>query len=149
MNDRVVQVVDELFPVYDRDRSGFLETKELAGFLTAALKKLGINATVTDSQAEQALRVIDSNKDNEISKFEAAAALKSILEYKQQRNQQQGVNMGGMSSPGNNSWSQPPVQPQQNQFSANNGWGPNPPPSNPYGNSWSPSPQQQYGQGGW
>jgi hypothetical protein len=154
MESQVPQVVQELFPIYDRDRSGYLETRELGGFLTAALKRLGINATVTNEQAEQALRVIDRNKDNEVSQAEAAEALKSILAYKQQRNRQQGGTggMGPTSNPGNNSWSpSPQIQPQQNQFSANNGWGAyQPSPPNPYGNSWAPSPAQQpYGQNSW
>lgn len=140
MQGQVQQVVEEVFPTYDRDHSGYLDIKELSGFLTSALKKLGINATVTDQQAETALRVIDRNSDKQVTKSEACEALKSILEYKQQKGggqqQQPSVNPSGNNSwapqpSQNNGWGQQPTQPQQNN------WG-QPPPQPNYGNSWGP-----------
>jgi hypothetical protein len=148
MDSQVQSVVDELFPLYDKDHSGFLETKELSGFLTQALKRLGVNATVTDSQAEQAIKVIDKNSDRQVNKFEVADALKSILEYKRQGSSGNNTSVPSPSPQPQPQPHPPPPPPQQhfqptqphNSYSPNNGWG-NPPPQAPsYNNSWGPSP---------
>jgi hypothetical protein len=150
MLSQVPQVVDEVFPTYDRDGSGSLDVRELTGFLTQALKRLGVNANVTDQQAESALKVIDKNSDKSINKAEATEALKSILLYKQQKGgMQPNVSPATINPGGNNSYAQP--SPSQNngwgqQPQQNNNWGQpqqsnwgQPPPQQPnYGNSWAP-----------
>lgn len=137
MEQQIQQVVDELFPSYDKDRSGYLEGKELCHFLTDALQRLGIKTTVTESQAQQAIKVIDKDSDSKINKLEVGMAIKSILEYKMQQKggsqggNTQGTNQGMQNPP--NQYQQPyqqPYQPYQQPTQPQNNWG------NP-NNSWS------------
>ena len=98
MNDNLLrQYVDEVFNVYDRDRSGSLNTMELAGFFNDIFAKMGDPRRLNQQQATAALQAIDQNNDGRANKMELFNALKRILITSQTPYQSGGYgnNMGG------------------------------------------------------
>lgn len=70
MNDNLLrQYVDEVFNVYDRDRSGTLNAQELSGFFNDVFAKMGDPRRLNQQQAFAALSAIDRNSDGRASKM--------------------------------------------------------------------------------
>lgn len=47
MDGQLQSVIDEIFPQYDKNNSGTLDTSELAAFFNDAFKRLGYKINVT------------------------------------------------------------------------------------------------------
>lgn len=70
MDDNTLrQYVDEIFLVYDKDRSNTLEVQELAGFFNDVFAKMGDPRRINQQQAMQALASIDRNQDGRATKM--------------------------------------------------------------------------------
>jgi hypothetical protein len=102
---------------------------------------------VTDAQAEESVKYIDKNSDNQVNQQEVFVALRDIISKRKPSNPQPNPppiqpppnppNQGGWQQPPANNWGQP--QPQ-------NIWGPpQPQPQNPWGVP-QPQPQNNWGQ---
>ena len=96
MNDALLQqYVDQVFAIYDRDRSGSLDVRELAGFFNDIFAKMGDPRRLNQQQATAALQAIDRNNDGRANKMELFTALKRILTTSQTPYQGGGNNIGG------------------------------------------------------
>ena len=70
MNDEILKMyVDEIFLVYDKDRSGFLDASELAGFFNDIFAMFNDPRRMNQAQAEATLRGIDQNYDGRADKY--------------------------------------------------------------------------------
>lgn len=56
-----------IFRSYDKDGSGFLDSKQLAVFLTEALKYVNIQHQVSSFEAKIAMKALDKDKDGKLS----------------------------------------------------------------------------------
>lgn len=80
LNDALLlNYVDEVFMIYDRDRSGSLQPTELANFFNDVFEKMHNPSRFTIQQANQALRQIDANFDGRASKKELFDTLKILM----------------------------------------------------------------------
>ena len=82
------QYIDQIFDRYDRDRSGTLESFELANFFNDVFAMMGDPRRINQQQATQALMAIDQNNDGRANKMELFNAFKRVIM------QQQGGNYG-------------------------------------------------------
>lgn len=57
-----------MYAYFDKDNSGFLDPNELSGLLSMAIKQAGGNFTVSNSQANMAMKSVDKNHDGKLSK---------------------------------------------------------------------------------
>jgi len=81
VNDTALRnYVDDVFSMYDTNRSGTLEAYELANFFNDVFAKMGNFNRYNDEQAMAAMRVIDSNFDGRASKQELYITLKYLME---------------------------------------------------------------------
>lgn len=62
------QAFDHIFNMFDKDHSGYLQARELSGFLTMAIKQSGASHNVSDGQAGMAMKAVDKNHDGKLSK---------------------------------------------------------------------------------
>ena len=137
MDDEILRLyVDEIFSVYDHDKSQTLDVKEIATFLNDIFSKMNDPRRFNQQQASDILKSIDANNDGKASKMELFLMIKKILSSPNQPNQQ----MYGQQGPNYNqqqNWQQGPNYGQQpnNQYSQ---WGQQPQQSN-----WGQQPQQQ------
>ena len=68
--DNVLQnYIDTVFNRFDRDRSGTLDSSELASFFNSVFEMMGNPTRLNDQQARQALAGIDKNFDGKASKI--------------------------------------------------------------------------------
>ena len=112
MNDDLLrQYVDEIFMIYDRDKSGTLDPNELAGFFNDIFAKMNDPRRINQGQAMQALASIDKDNDGKASKMELFMALKYMLQQQQYGQQQYGQQQYGQQQYGQ----QPYVQQQYGQ----------------------------------
>lgn len=63
-------IIQGLFRSYDKSGSGYLEFNELAGLLTEALGKVGINHQVSNMEAKMAMKILDKDGDGRLSQAE-------------------------------------------------------------------------------
>lgn len=77
-DNQLRQYIDMIFSKYDRDNSGSLDARELAGFFNDLFAMMKYNMVVNDAQAMQAIRSIDKNNDGRASKMELFMAFKAI-----------------------------------------------------------------------
>jgi len=70
--------IDEVFLVFDRDRSGTLDSIELGNFFNQVFARLGWPMHINQQQAFQAMQAIDRNGDGRANKMELFAAIKHI-----------------------------------------------------------------------
>lgn len=68
-DNQLRQYIDMIFSKYDRDNSGSLDARELAGFFNDLFAMMKYNMVVNDAQAMQAIRSIDKNNDGRASKM--------------------------------------------------------------------------------
>lgn len=68
-DNQLRQYVDEIFMIYDRDRSNSLEVHELAGFFNDVFAKMGDPRRINQQQAMAALASIDRNQDGRANKM--------------------------------------------------------------------------------
>lgn len=61
--------IDKVFANYDRDRSGTLDSSELAGFFNDVFQMSGNQTRINQQQAMQAIKAIDANNDGKASKI--------------------------------------------------------------------------------
>lgn len=126
------QYIDQIFDRYDRDRSGTLESFELANFFNDVLAMMGDPRRINQQQATQALMAIDQNNDGRANKMELFNAFKRVIM------QQQGGNYGqgsyGNQGYGNQGYGHRvmEIEDMANRVMGQQGYG-----------------QQGYGQGGW
>ena len=62
------QFIEQVFNRYDRDRTGTLDSNELAAFFNDVFAQMGQSTRLNNQQALDALRVIDTNSDGRASK---------------------------------------------------------------------------------
>ena len=80
MDDSILKAyVDEIFMVYDKDRSGTLDARELASFFNDIFAMMNDPRRLNQQQAMETLRSIDQNSDGRASKMEVFMALKKVL----------------------------------------------------------------------
>ena len=134
MDDEILRLyVDEIFSVYDHDKSQTLDVKEIATFLNDIFSKMNDPRRFNQQQASDILRSIDANSDGKASKMELFLMIKKILSTPTQPNQQ----MYGQQGPNQQqNWQQGPNYGQQ----PNNQWGQQP------NNQWGQQPNNQWGQ---
>ena len=68
--------IDEVFMMFDRDRSGTLDPNELGNFFNQVFGRLGWPMRINQMQALQAMRAIDRNGDGRANKMELFTAIK-------------------------------------------------------------------------
>ena len=71
--------IETVFNKYDTDRNGSLDVHEMTLFFNDLFKNLGINTTVTEAQALEAIRSIDDNSDGMVDRAELFKAFKLML----------------------------------------------------------------------
>lgn len=77
MDDGMLRLyVDEIFEVYDKDRSNTLDARELAGFFNDMFMRMNDPRRFTEPQI---MANIDANSDGKASKMEVFNALKRVL----------------------------------------------------------------------
>lgn len=60
--------INEVFINYDKDQSGTLDPNQMTNFFNDLFKSLGIPMVITQKQAMESIRSIDSNFDGKIDK---------------------------------------------------------------------------------
>lgn len=70
--------IDQVFMVFDRDRSGTLDPMELGNFFNEVFSRIGWPMRVNQMQAMQAMRAIDRNGDGKANKMELFMAIKQM-----------------------------------------------------------------------
>lgn len=68
---------ENIFRGFDKDGSGFLDSKELSGLLTEAFKYIGVKHEVSSMEAKMAMKAMDKDKDGKLSQQETY----QIFEY--------------------------------------------------------------------
>jgi Ca2+-binding EF-hand superfamily protein len=61
---------DMLFGMFDKDKSGQLDAKELSGLLNVAIKQAGGAFNVSEEQANMAMKAVDKDGNGQLSKDE-------------------------------------------------------------------------------
>ena len=79
--------IDQVFMRYDRDRSGTLDSNELAGFFNDVFQMMGSPQRINAYQAQQSLMSIDRNGDGRANKMELFMAFKMMIQQQQQQQQ--------------------------------------------------------------
>lgn len=69
----MVNKVNEFFLVFDEDKSGFLDRKELRHFMEAFFKQFHVRLPLTDDFVFSVFQQIDTNHDNKIEPSELQA----------------------------------------------------------------------------
>lgn len=84
MNDQdLKKYIDQMFLKYDRERDGTLNSLEMANYLTELFQTLGYGSVdITPQQAQQAIKMMDRNNDNKITKMELFLTLKELANTK-------------------------------------------------------------------
>ena len=77
-DDQLRMYIDQIFVRYDRDNSGSLDARELAGFFNDLFQTMGYTMRVNEQQAAMAIRSIDKNSDGRASKMELFLAFKTL-----------------------------------------------------------------------
>ena len=78
-DNELKQYIDQVFIKYDKERDGTLKTLEMANYLTELFQILGYgNINITPEQAQQAIKMIDKNNDNKITKMELFLTFKEL-----------------------------------------------------------------------
>ena len=78
--------MDEIFVVYDKDRSQSLDLNEITLFLNDIFSKMNDPRRFNQQQALQTLKSIDVNNDGKASKMEMFLVIKKILSQPNQPN---------------------------------------------------------------
>jgi Ca2+-binding EF-hand superfamily protein len=63
------QFIDGTFVKYDKDRSGTLDSNELASFFNDVFAAMGAPTRVTPAEASQAMAAIDKDRDGKAGKL--------------------------------------------------------------------------------
>lgn len=71
--------IESVFRKYDTDNNGSLDVSEMTQFFNELFQKLGINTTITQAQAMEAIRSIDDNSDGMVDRQELFKAFKLML----------------------------------------------------------------------
>ena len=90
--------IDQVFTVFDRDRSGTLDPMELGNFFNEVFSRIGWPMRINQMQALQAMRAIDRNGDGKANKMELFTAIKQMSANQQGYGGGQGMygGQGGM-----------------------------------------------------
>ena len=69
LKDKIIDgVISQLYKRYDKDEDGGLDASELKNMLEYVCDKLKIDVDINESLVEQAMKSIDKNHDQEVSK---------------------------------------------------------------------------------
>ena len=79
-DQQIVAYIEQIFARYDWDYSGTLDAAELAIFFNDLYRMMGINQVVSVPEAQQALKLIDTNYDGRASKAELFEAFRGTLQ---------------------------------------------------------------------
>ncbi len=80
MNDQVlIKYIQEVFGYYDRDRTGFLDINEIANFYNDLFARVNDPRRLTQQQAYDTFRAIDTNFDGRIERAELFNACKYMF----------------------------------------------------------------------
>ena len=78
-DDVLRSYIDEVFSVYDSNKSGTLNPNEITGFFNALFSSLGVNVTLQPAQALEALRSVCPIYNGTINKEQLFDAFKALL----------------------------------------------------------------------
>jgi Ca2+-binding EF-hand superfamily protein len=69
LSDQQLQgYIEQVFGNFDRDRTGSLNTQELAQFFNEVFRSAGINRQISQQEAMAAMQGIDRNRDGQANK---------------------------------------------------------------------------------
>lgn len=142
MDDSIIRMyIDEVFQVYDRDRSGTLEFGEVHNFFNELYVSLNDTRRFTEQDIRMLITTIDVQSDQRITKPELFVLFKRIWEHPGMSPFQIcNLYRGNMYGPNQNQGNQPPYYGQPQQYAQQQQYG------QQYGQPQ--YGQQQYGQYG-
>lgn len=73
------KLVHDIFSKHDKDKTGFLDLKEITPAFNEILKRVNIPIVLSVEEAEALLYEIDANKDRTINKRELFRCVKKLI----------------------------------------------------------------------
>ena len=78
--DEVIKkYIEEIFNLYDQDKSGFLNSGNITNFFNDLFRSVDVQLTLTAEQSREAIQAVYPNYTNQISKNELFYVFKALL----------------------------------------------------------------------
>ena len=77
-DDDLRRAVDQVFELYDKDKSGTLEAPEVLKLINDALKKMGANREASEKEVNDLITAVDKNSDGKVAKVELFEIFKKV-----------------------------------------------------------------------